>query len=73
MLQPLRDFPLLRDTYNEGVAEGKAESLLLLLEVRVLPVTEEQRRRILSCQDVRRLDAWFARTVNARSVEEVLA
>ncbi len=81
MLQPLRDLPLLRDTYNEGVAdgetkgkaEGKAESLLLLLEVRILPVTEEQRRRILSCQDVRRLDAWFMRALKGATIEEVLA
>ncbi len=77
MLQPLRDFPLLRDTYNEGVADGKAkgmaESLLLLLEVRALPVTEEQRQRILSCQDAQRLEAWFMRALNATSIEEVLS
>src|SRR5438552_1576384 len=54
MLDPLRDLPLLRETYQEGVldgeSKGRAEDLLEILADREIPIGEEARSRILSCQ-----------------------
>ncbi|MFE1370217.1 hypothetical protein ACFW7L_00835, partial [Streptomyces pharetrae] len=47
----------------EGKAEGKAESLLAVLEARGLFVSEEVRRRVLGCADLGLLDEWLVRAV----------
>src|SRR5437868_1305231 len=80
MLQPLRDLPLLRDTYQEGrsdgktegKAEGKAEYLLQRLMARGIAVGDEVRQRMVSCQDGARLDDWFRRALHASTLDEVL-
>lgn len=43
----------------EGEAKGKAEGVLAVLEARRLTVTEEQRERILACNDAATLDRWL--------------
>ncbi len=42
----------------EGKSESMAEGLLYILSERGLPMTEDQRQRILSCRDLPLLDTW---------------
>ncbi len=58
---------------TEGRAEGKAEAVLAVLSARGLSVTADQRRRILACTDVAKLDRLIAGAVSARSVVRLLA
>ena len=57
----------------EGVAKGKAEGLLAILQARGVRVTAPERARVLGCDDQATLDAWIAAAVTATSVAEVLA
>ena len=58
--------------FREGKAEGKADTLISLLVQRFGSVSGGAEGRIRQA-DVARLDAWLARFLNAKSVEEVLA
>jgi hypothetical protein len=57
---------------QEGVLQGRAESILRILAVRRIPVDEATRERILFCPDVTMLDRWLDRAVNATRLSEVL-
>ncbi|URM99700.1 hypothetical protein LUW76_38265 [Actinomadura madurae] len=57
----------------EGKAEGEAEMVLVVLEARGIPVSEQERERIMSCTDVRQLAAWCRRAVTAESIDELFA
>ena len=57
----------------KGRAEGIAESIITLLEVRGVPVSEAQRKEILRCSDLDRLDRWLRRAALASSVDEITA
>ena len=46
-------------------AEGKAEAVLEVLAARSLPITADQRARILASRDLEELDRWLIRTVTA--------
>jgi hypothetical protein len=46
---------------TEGRTEGKADSILVVLEARGIAVTDEQRKRILACADLERLGVWLRR------------
>ena len=80
MLQPLRDFPLLRNSFNEGKSEGKAEgkaegialSLMRVLEARGLVVPESVKQTIRTCTDCDRLTVWLTRAVSAPSLDDIL-
>ena len=54
----------------QGRAEGKAETLLRLLERRFGAVPEDARARILAAP-VRDLDAWFDASVSASDLDDV--
>jgi hypothetical protein len=54
-----------------GRAEGIAESILKILEVRGIAASSMQREEILSCTDVERLDRWLRRAAVATSADEV--
>ncbi|MBI5480757.1 MAG: Uma2 family endonuclease [Deltaproteobacteria bacterium] len=56
----------------EGEARGRAEDLLAILEARGLPLSEEQRARILASTDRATLSRWVRQAVTAPSVEEAL-
>ena len=56
----------------EGIAKGKAEAVLAVLRTRGLAVTDEQERRISTCQDAGSLSRWLVRAVTAASAEEAL-
>jgi hypothetical protein len=76
MLDPLRDFPYIRDSYRKGLrkgnAKGKAESVLSILEARGIRLTKAARAKILSCSDAELLDRWVRSAVSAASAAEVL-
>lgn len=72
MIDPLRDFPLVRDGYRKGKLEGQAKSLLTLLEARGLKVSPAMRTKILACTDAATLDRWLKSSLSASSVAEVL-
>jgi hypothetical protein len=54
-------------------AEGKAETILTVLEARGVAVSQAQREEILRCSDLARLSRWVVRASLATSAEEVTA
>ncbi|MFF5884710.1 hypothetical protein [Streptomyces sp. NPDC012589] len=58
---------------EEGRAEGQANALLLLLHHRGVEVTDGDRERIESCDDLDVLDLWLTRAIAATSMTEVFA
>jgi hypothetical protein len=89
MIDPLRDFPLVRDGYRKGIREGvargevrgeargkkkgKAESLLTLLKARGLEVSPAVRTKILACTNDATLDRWLINALQAASTAEVMS
>lgn len=81
MIDPLRDFPLVRDGYRKGVREGMArgelrgtvQNLLTMLEARGLQVSPSMRKKIMACTDRATLDRWFKNAIHASSIDEVTA
>jgi hypothetical protein len=57
----------------KGEAKGKAEAILAVLETRGIAVSEGQRREILRCADLARLDRWLRRAALAAATAEVIA
>ena len=57
----------------KGKAEGEARAILRVLDRRGVPVSDEQRERILTCSDLAQLEGWLDRAVTARTVDEVFA
>lgn len=55
------------------MAKGEAESVLKLLSMRGIPVSDDARERVLSCGDVATLDAWLQRAIVVESAEELFA
>jgi hypothetical protein len=59
--------------HDQGIAEGKAEAVLKLLDARHLAPSQEQRQRVTSCTDSAQLDLWFDRAVTADTAASVFA
>jgi hypothetical protein len=59
--------------HDQGIAEGKAEAVLKLLDARRLVPTTEQRQQVASCTDAVQLDLWFDRAITAGTAAEVFA
>jgi len=55
----------------EGKAEGLAEAILSVVEFRGLHLSDEQRRRVLSCQDPASLQTWLQHTLGVASGADV--
>ena len=55
----------------EGLAEGEAEAILLVLGSRGIPVTEEQRSEFLSCTDLQQLETWLEHVGTVSSADEL--
>jgi hypothetical protein len=80
MIDPLRDFPLVRDGYRKGeregkrkgILEGQAKSLLTLLNARGIKVSSTMRTKILACTDAAVLDRWLKNALHASSVAEII-
>lgn len=59
--------------YATGRAVADAGSILRVLELRNITVTEADRQRILTCADLELLDRWFDAAVDAATSEPVPA
>jgi len=57
----------------EGIAEGKAAALLVVLAARGIAIDAASRGRILGERDPARLDGWLARAAHGRTLADVLA
>lgn len=55
----------------EGMAEGEAEAILLVLQARGLEVTAEQHARISACTDLSQLKTWVTRAVTVPATSEL--
>ncbi|MEX1363723.1 MAG: hypothetical protein AB1Z98_11385 [Nannocystaceae bacterium] len=53
----------------EGRAEGRASSLLLVLEAQGRELPAEARERIMGCQDPAVLEQWLRRALEGTSLE----
>jgi hypothetical protein len=62
-----------REQYAKAMAHGKAEAVLAFLAARNLPVSEDERRRLLACRDDAALERLIARAVSAASAAELVA
>ena len=79
MLQPLRDFPFVRDAYDNGRTDGKAEGLATglvnnlfdILELRGFAVSPEVQALIRDCLDPEVLGRWHQRAKKAASLDEI--
>ncbi|MBX6748754.1 MAG: hypothetical protein IRY85_03645 [Micromonosporaceae bacterium] len=60
----------------EGLAEGEvkagAKYLLRVLDRRAIPMTDDQRSRIMACTDPAILDRWLDRALDATTIDDVL-
>ncbi|PPS75739.1 MULTISPECIES: hypothetical protein [Streptomyces] len=64
---------LFEETYLEGKAEGKAESILSILEKRGIGIPQDTRDRITTCTDLDTLTLWFDRSLTATTAEDLFA
>lgn len=62
-----------RQWFGDGMAKGKAETLLKLLQLKGFNLTEGQRERVLKCTDEAEVERWIERVLFARSLDEVFA
>ncbi|MCX3287240.1 hypothetical protein OR263_11045 [Streptomyces sp. NEAU-H22] len=62
---------LFEETYLVGKAEGKAESILSVLDKRGIPTPEAVRDRITTCTDLDTLTLWFDRSLTATTAEDL--
>jgi NTP pyrophosphatase (non-canonical NTP hydrolase) len=58
---------------ERGRAQGKAESLLRLLESKKIPVPQEDKEKILGANDIDKQDLWFGRALSETNLAAILA
>ncbi|GIH71289.1 hypothetical protein [Sphaerimonospora thailandensis] len=56
---------------QEGLVKGEARTVLTVLQVRGIPVSEADRTRIKTCTDLDLLDEWARRAVTATSTADL--
>ncbi|MER7106442.1 hypothetical protein [Streptomyces sp. NPDC000229] len=56
---------------TEGRAEQAAKNVLLLLQRRAIPVSDEVRARITGCGDLELLERWLLRTLTATTADDI--
>jgi hypothetical protein len=54
-----------------GLAEGKAEDVLKLIDARGIKVTEEERGQVTASAGLTNLDKWFDRALTAKTAEDI--
>jgi predicted transposase/invertase (TIGR01784 family) len=59
--------------HQEGLVEGKRDSLLQILKLRSITTTAVERDRISRCSDLGMLDRWLKNALSANSASEILA
>lgn len=57
---------------EEGLAEGQAELVLIVLEGRGVAVSADEREQILACRDLEKTREWGRRAATARTTADVL-
>ena len=62
---------MLREEYDEGKAEGKAEAVLNLLE-ELGEISDDLRVRIISEKDLDVLKRWLKQDVKSESIDELI-
>jgi hypothetical protein len=60
------------DGWAEGMAQGIANALWMVLRARQLEPTKEQRVRIETCRDHRQLEQWLQKALLANEIAEIL-
>ncbi|MGP4022775.1 hypothetical protein [Actinomadura sp. 3N407] len=58
---------------EEGRVEGEVKALLLLLEARGIPVTDDVRDRVEGCTDLGQIERWIQRVVTADTADDLFA
>ena len=58
---------------TQGLTQGRAESILMLLRARGLAVSASVQARVLACTDLAVLERWLIRATTATSDTEVVA
>lgn len=61
----MQDFSQEYARYARALAEGMAQSLLIVLHARGIPVPEDARARILAEKNLKRLERWLERAAVA--------
>lgn len=61
-----------RQDFARGEVEGKAQSVLRVVERRGVAVSHDHRQRILACTDVAMLEHWLDVAVVATRADELL-
>lgn len=59
----------LRESFQKGIAQGKAADVIAFLEARGLAVSDAQRERILATTDMPTLDRWIRRAATVAAAE----
>jgi hypothetical protein len=54
-----------------GEAKGKAGAVLEILTNRGFALTDDQRRRVLGCEDLAMLDRWIRRALTVTAADEL--
>ncbi len=60
-----------RRYFGQGLAEGKAEGILRVLEARGFAVPDDVAERVRACRDIPTLDAWLTRAATLTDVREL--
>lgn len=65
-------YPYQSKLLAEREARGESNALLIIIESRELPISENQRRQIEECGDLGRLKTWLKKAVTAPSVADII-
>ncbi|WP_224243797.1 Rpn family recombination-promoting nuclease/putative transposase [Hyalangium gracile] len=63
---------LIEQGRQQGIALGRAESVLRILTLRGIPVDESARKLVLSCTDLATLGQWFDRALTATRFSDLM-
>ena len=64
---------IVEESWLEGRAEGQAEGVLRVLEVRGIEIPDSVRERVTACTDLDVLGTWLDRSLSATRAEELFA
>ncbi|MFJ8020350.1 hypothetical protein [Streptomyces sp. NPDC096311] len=64
---------IIEETRTKGRAEGRAEDILRILDLRAIDIPEAARERVNACTDLELLSTWLDRALTATTAEELFA
>jgi len=71
-MKPVLKDALIDGWIEQGLAQGRAEMLLMFMEMR-FNVPDDIRKRVEGCSDREQIRAWLKRVPTAASLDEVFA